>query len=180
MSKLVGTKGRSQRFDSIIRDHVLPMYQAAYRLLRNAEDAEDLVQDVLVKLYPRLDEVERIEALRPWLLRIVYHSYVDFLRKRQRSPVTVSDDVAILAVTHDVNEPQDMASRQETATRLSQAVEQLPEDQRALVDLHLVQGYTLSELVGVFDTPIGTLKARVHRVKKRLKKELADATFSSV
>jgi RNA polymerase sigma-70 factor (ECF subfamily) len=155
------------------------MYQAAYRLLRNIEDAEDLVQDVLVKLYPRLDEVERIEALRPWLLRIVYHSYVDFLRKRQRSPVTVSDDLPDLAATPDANEPQEMVSRQETATRLSQAVEQLPEDQRALVDLHLVQGYTLSELVGVFDAPIGTLKARVHRVKKRLKRDLADATFSS-
>ena len=155
------------------------MYKAAYRLLRNVEDAEDLVQDVLAKLYPRLDEVERIEALRPWLLRIVYHSYVDFLRKRQRSPVTVSDDLPDLAATPDANEPQEMVSRQETATRLSQAVEQLPEDQRALVDLHLVQGYTLSELVGVFDAPIGTLKARVHRVKKRLKRDLADATFSS-
>ena len=155
------------------------MYKAAYRLLRNVEDAEDLVQDVLAKLYPRLDEVERIEALRPWLLRIVYHSYVDFLRKRQRSPVTVSDDLPDLAATPDANEPQEMVSRQETATRLSQAVEQLPEDQRALVDLHLVQGYTLSELVGVFDAPIGTLKARVHSVKKRLKRDLADATFSS-
>lgn len=180
MSKLLGKGGQSQRFDAIIRDHVLPMYQSAYRLLRNTEDAEDLVQDVLVKLYPRLDEVEGIEALRPWLLRIVYHSYVDILRKRQRSPVTVADDAAIFSVADDSIDPQAIASRGEMATCLSDAVQLLPEDQRALVDLHLIQGYTLSELVSVFDAPIGTLKARVHRIKNRLKKELPNATFSSV
>lgn len=180
MKKWFDKGSRAERFDSVMRDQVMPMYQAAYRHLRNVEDAEDLVQDILTKLYPRLEEVESIEALRPWLDRIVYHSFVDFLRKQGRTPVTVEDDTAIDMARAENSSPEQAASRAETANRLNAAVERLPEDQRALVDLHLIQGYTLAELVSVFDAPLGTLKARVHRIKGRLKKELGVATFSSI
>ena len=129
MKKLFDKPSRAERFDSVMREQVMPMYQAAYRHLQNVEDAEDLVQDILTKLYPRLEEVEGIEALRPWLLRIVYHSFVDFLRKQGRTPMTVEDDTAIDMAPDESSNPELAASNTETANRLNAAVERLPEDQ---------------------------------------------------
>jgi len=177
---LSGRKDRAQQFDALIRPHVMPMYHTAYRLLRNAEDAEDLVQDVMTKLYPRLDDMAQVEALRPWLLRVVYHSYVDFLRRLDRSPKTLADENSLHAVADETSRPDTWSENEQLSSLLGDAVARLPEEQRALVDLHLVQGYTLQELASAFETPLGTLKAQVHRIKGKLRKELADATFSSV
>ncbi len=175
-----GRKTRAQQFETLIRPHVMAMYHTAYRLLRNADDAEDLVQDVMTKLYGRLDDMAQVEALRPWLLRVVYHSFVDFLRRQERSPRTIGEDDLLPAAADDTWNPEARSENEQLSARLADAVARLPEDQRALVDLHLVQGYTLQELASAFETPLGTLKAQVHRAKARLRKDLGDATFSSV
>ena len=174
----LGARKRSERFDSIIRPHVKPLYQAAYRLVRNRSDAEDLVQEVLVKAYKRLTEIERMENLRAWLLRVLYHQFVDLTRKHGRSPQTVSDDGLLAAQPDESQDPAELTAQRSTAAELGKAMAGLTADQRALLDLHIVQGYTLQELVAVFDAPLGTLKSRVHRIKVSLKKELLNATLS--
>jgi RNA polymerase sigma factor (sigma-70 family) len=180
-NNVFGRRQRAERFDRLIRPHVMIMYQSALRLLGDPHDAEDLVQDVLSKLYRRLSEVEKVEALRPWLLRVVYNAYVDFLRRQGRSPETVADDVAYEAAPERAEREPDLAYQQaELGAQLANAVAQLPEDQRAIVELHLVQGYTLQELAETLGTPLGTLKARVHRAKNKLRDKLDDATVSSV
>jgi RNA polymerase sigma factor (sigma-70 family) len=169
---------QAQRFDALVRPHADALYRFAFRLLRNRADAEDLVQDVLVKLYPRTGEMADIRDLKPWLLRIVYHQFVDVLRKRRRSAMTVSDMNA-LELADPAQEPEHRLAVSRDAQRIRDAVARLNRDQQLLVGLHLIDGYTLEEVADVLDVPLGTLKSRLHRTRAQLKKSLQLEPFGS-
>jgi RNA polymerase sigma factor (sigma-70 family) len=167
------SRTQSERFDELIRPHVMPLYSAAFRLLGNRADAEDLVQDVLIKLYPRTDSLMELRDLRPWLLRVLYHQFVDLTRRRARVPQTVSDDELMEALPDPEAGPDIVSSNADLSKKIADAIAQLPPAQRALVTLHILGGHTLEELTEVFEVPIGTLKSRLHRGKLALKERLA-------
>ena len=82
-------------FESLLAPHVDHLYRLAYRFTGNSHAAEDLVQDVLVKLYRMQGEIERLEKPRPWLARVLYHEYVD--RWRREDTITAEHTDALLA-----------------------------------------------------------------------------------
>jgi RNA polymerase sigma factor (sigma-70 family) len=168
---------RSQHFDALVRPHVMALYRFAYRLMRDRADAEDLVQDVLLKLYPRTNELAEVRDLKPWLLRVVYHQFVDVLRKRSRSAVSVSD-ATDLDVPDLAQEPEHCFDVSQMAARIRDAVQRLSRDQQVLVTLHLIDGYTLEEVAQVLDVPLGTLKSRLHRTRAQLRKILQLEPFA--
>ena len=78
MSKILKFSSRRDKlsaFEALIRPHVEPLYKLAYRFTNNAMEAEDLTQDLLVKLYPKVNELEKVEKLRPWLARVMYRMW---------------------------------------------------------------------------------------------------------
>jgi RNA polymerase sigma factor (sigma-70 family) len=154
-----------------VRPHVPALYRFAFRLLRDRADAEDLVQDVLTKLFPRTSEMAQVRDLRPWLLRVVYHQFVDDLRRRRRSAIHVSE-MNLLEVADPSQEPDLRASVSELGRRVRGAIAHLNREQQVLVALHLIDGMTLEEVTQVLDVPLGTLKSRLHRARAHLKKLL--------
>src|SRR5947209_19904760 len=74
-------------FEDLLRPQVEYLFRLAWRFTGSVADAEDLVQDVLLKLYPRTRQLVDIEQLRPWLARVLYREYVDLVRRRARSPI---------------------------------------------------------------------------------------------
>lgn len=154
-----------------MRPHVLALYRFAYRLLRHRADAEDLVQDVLAKLYPQTKQMAQVRDLRPWLMRVVYHQFIDLTRKRSRAVVTLSD-ANLEAVVDPTQEPDHQAGVAEISDRVRVAVGRLRRDQQLLVGLHLVDGFTLDEVAQMLDVPLGTLKSRLHRTRAELKRLL--------
>ena len=91
-----GGDSESDRFAALIRQHYEALYRAAYRLTRSPTDAEDLVQEVCVRAYPYIDEVEGLEQPRSWLLRVLYRRFVDLHRRYERSHVrAIGDDEEI-------------------------------------------------------------------------------------
>src|SRR5215510_12241351 len=83
------TRPDEVNFDDLMRPQVEYLYRLAWRFTANVADAEDLVQDVLLKLFPRTQEMLAIQKLRLWLARVLYHQYVDSVRQRARSPALV-------------------------------------------------------------------------------------------
>src|SRR6266853_294592 len=148
-------------FEDLLRPQVEYLYRLAWRFTGSVADAEDLVQDVLIKLFPRTKELLEIERLRPWLARVLYHQYVDSVRQRARSPV--------VELVTDESEDNPLDALPETKDG--------PE-QRAVVAMHDVEGYTLEELAKVLETPLGTLKSRLHRARQRLRALLPMEPFS--
>lgn len=159
-------------FARLVSPHVDHLYRLAFRFTNNSQDAEDLVQELLAKLFPRTREIREIERLRPWLDRILYRMFVDRIRYDQRRPVSDCekndpDEFAGLG-----NNPEFDLEQKLTRERLQAAYAQLNEDHRALLAMHDIEGYTLLELESMLDTPIGTLKSRLHRARNQLRKNL--------
>src|SRR6185436_20677356 len=74
-------------FDLLMRGHVRPLYRYAYRWTGDVDQAEDLVQETLARLFSELPRLREIEQIRPWAARVMYRIFVDWLRRANRSPV---------------------------------------------------------------------------------------------
>jgi RNA polymerase sigma-70 factor (ECF subfamily) len=171
LNLFMGPSAQSE-FERLVAPHVDHLYRLAYRFTGNAQDAEDLVQDLLVKLFPRLQEIKDIEKLRPWLDRVLYRMFVDRIRQNQRRPIADADEIDPDEIARSDGNPETDLEQQLTQERLQAAYTRLNEDHRALLAMHDIEGYTLLELESMLDTPIGTLKSRLHRARKRLRENL--------
>ena len=168
-------------FDRLLRDHIPALYRSAYRWTGSVDRAEDLVQQLLVRLYPRLAELRALEQVRPWALRVMYRIFVDELRRTRSSPVQFGSDTGEgdAAGAEDEAwldpgpEPAELVEQQITQERLLRAWEQLGEEHRAVLSMHDIEDYTLPELAQIMDIPLGTLKSRLHRARARLRELLA-------
>lgn len=162
-------KLRRRVFETLLRPHLDKLYRQAYWLTRNRQDAEDIVQDVLVKLYPRCDELSAIEKLGPWLARVLHRTFIDSYRSKQR--------MALHVVTADKPEdlPQAAAGTTDspaTIIDIQAGLERLNADQRLVILLHDAEGYSLVELERILGVPVGTLKSRLHRGRAQLREFL--------
>ncbi|MFO8155537.1 MAG: sigma-70 family RNA polymerase sigma factor, partial [Thiohalospira sp.] len=161
--------------------HVPALYRIAHRYTGSADEAEDLVQELLTRLYPRRRELAEVRVLRPWLLRSLHNLHVDRVRREARRPgdrPAESAEGGAVDVEHlsgDAPTPEELAAGQWTTRQLQAALDALNTDQRAVVVLHDVEGHTLEELASILETPVGTLKSRLHRARGRLRERLIDA-----
>jgi len=162
------------RFTTLLRPHLDGLYQLAYRFCQNRDDAEDLVQDLLIKVYPRLDELESIENLKSWLATVLRHIFLDNLRRYKRSPIHLAteDDSVLESLSSNNEEPAQISEKTREFNKIQDGLMQLNEDQRVLLVLHDMEGYKLIELESMLDIPIGTLKSRIHRARARLREIL--------
>ena len=170
-------RGSEVSFEELLAPHVDPLYRLAYRFTGKQHDAEDLVQELLIKLYPRHKELLKVESLRPWLTRALYNLFVDGVRSRNRSPIEHGYDEFMDQQSSSDLGPLQSLSRESLQQQISDALDMLPEEQRNVLILHDIEAYTLSELAEIFETPIGTLKSRLHRSREKLKKLLLAGTF---
>lgn len=161
-----------QSFDRLVRPHFDALYRAAYRLVRNREDAEDLVQDACLRACANLDDLERASAPKAWLLSVQYRVFVDSHRRRRRSPFAgppgANSPPPVAAEQPGVDEFVDGLSSQ---AQLQSAWECLDKEQRALLALH-AEGYSLAELEVITGASRNAISARLHRARSRLAKHL--------
>ena len=174
-------------FDGLMREHVAALYRSAFRWTGSVDRAEDLVQDLLIRLYPRLGELREIDRIRPWAMRVRYRLFVDPLRRERASPVQfgIDPDPADAEIEEraefiDPNPgPAELTERQLSQDRIAAAWAQLVEEHRVVLSLHDIEGYSLVELSETIDVPVGTLKSRLHRARARLRELLTTERFSS-
>jgi len=162
-------------FERALQPHLDTLRRLALRLTGSAEDAEDLMQEFLTRLYPRAGKVMAVEQLRPWLMRVLYRQFVDRWRRRRADPVIEDDTEPDDRAGDAIDMPDAVFDRQLTAERLQAALDRLPAPQRELVILHDVEGYTLPEVAQILEVSLGTLKSRLHRARRRVRDMLVSA-----
>jgi RNA polymerase sigma factor (sigma-70 family) len=178
----LGTEDWGREFDRLLRPLVPVLFQQAFRWTAARDQAEDLVQELMLRLYPRLPELRRLDRLQPWALRVMYRIFVDQHRRARNSPVRPMHEVSDAETAADnpaeqfpdgSPEPPELVERELVAERLEAAWLRLGEDHRVVVAMHDVEGYRLEELADILDIPTGTVKSRLHRARARLRALLA-------
>jgi RNA polymerase sigma-70 factor (ECF subfamily) len=172
-----------KRFDALVRPHFNALYAAARRLTRSPHDAEDLVQEVCLKAIGRLDELERIEFSRAWLLKVLYHEFIDGKRRNERSPVSIAGTGAETDEPDRTPaasaQPDELVDREQNIGRIQRAMRLLNPEQCALVVMHDVEGYSIDELCKLNGAPAGTVKAQLHRTRVKLGRLLAGGAMAA-
>ena len=157
------------RFTELMQPHFDALYMAAQRMTRSAADAEDLVQDVCLKAHTHIEELEKVEYQRAWLLKILYHRFIDIQRTRERSPVDMAETGADSNdpdfMGRDGSRPDDLVEREKRLETIFRAMEILGHEASSLLALHDIEGFSLEELRQVTGLPEGTLKSRLHRTR---------------
>lgn len=150
------------RFEALVCPHYETLYRTAWRWTRSTEDAEDLVQETLVRAYPRVSELERLDKPRSWLIRVMYRLFVDATRRHDRRKVVPLDAVAA-ELASELPGPEESTERARNAERVALVWGRMDRENRALLALHDIEGYTLAELMEMTGLKEGTLKSRLHR-----------------
>lgn len=173
MASLLNFRRRRQRdlFEAIVGPHFESLFASARRLTRTAQDAEDLVQDSCIKAYLNLDELAAMEHPRAWLLRVLYHEFIDRQRAEHRS-ATGSADAEIDAAEQPAEEPhlqpEAQVERMQQVERVLGAMALLDKRQCALLAMHDVEGLSIAELSELTGLPENTVKSQLFRTRARL------------
>lgn len=173
--KLIPFRSQTGGFEALLAPYVEPLYRLAYRFVGSRHDAEDLVQELLVRLYPKYGELKKVKELRPWLARSLRNLHIDRIRSRQRSALGNSDpgsDTLLETITDTYPGPESSAEQNDRTQQLTQALGQLSEEHRTVIIMHDMEEYTLPELAEVFELPLGTMKSRLHRARQNLREAL--------
>ena len=159
------------------------LYAGALRMTRNPADAEDLVQETMLRAYRSFDRFEPGTNLKAWLFRIMTNAYINTYRKRQREPLKVSqDDIEDFDLYQELKNhdpaysatPESIVLDNLLDSDITQAIDDLPEQFRMAVILSDLEGFTYAEMADIMDVPMGTVMSRLHRGRKTLQKRLLD------
>jgi len=167
------------RFQSEAMPLLPGLYAAAYRLTRNAADAEDLVQETYLRAFRGFHQFEPGTNLKAWLYRILTNTFINSYRKKQREPQTVSDEEVEDWYLYSKMADEGFEPSAETSVieslpdeEVQEALSSLPEQFRVAVLLADVEGFSYKEIAEMTGVPIGTVMSRLHRGRKALEKRL--------
>ncbi len=171
--------GDAAAFGQLVEAYEKRVFNLAYRMVGNREDAADLAQEALVRAYKAMRRFREQAQFSTWLYRIVVNVCLDHQRSKLRHP-TVSLDEPVAGddgniprqIEADVLDPSAEYERIETQQTVHRAIGRLAEDHRTVVVLRDIQGMAYEEIADVLGIALGTVKSRLNRARMALKDEL--------
>ncbi len=172
-------EGDITAFDELVGRYEKQVYNFAYRMTGNYDDASDIASEAFIKVYNAIDTFRGEANFSTWLFRIVTNLYLDE-RKRSKAHLNVPLDEYIdleeSSVTRQIEDPspgpQELLEAGERAEVLARAIYDLPDYQRVMVLLFHTQGKSYEEIAEITELPIGTVKSRLNRARLALKEKL--------
>jgi len=172
--------GRRQEFEDVVLVHLDSLYNGALRMTRNREDAQDLVQDTVLKAFRFFDKFEQGTNIRAWLFTILTNTYINRYRKKARQPAMVEFEEGRTKIKdHPFRDPIEIAASGQAQAMLElldddvkAALDSLPDDFRIVVLLADLEGFSYKEIAEIVGCPLGTVMSRLYRGRRTLRKKL--------
>lgn len=167
-------------FEKELLPHMQALYNFAYHLVGNEDDANDLVQETFLKAYRFINSYEKGTNAKAWLFKILKNAFINEYRKKTKRPGQVDyEDVLSYHEADDVTYVGSLDLRQEVyqdmmGDEVTRALNALPIEFRTVILLCDVEGFTYEEIAKIIDIPIGTVRSRLFRARNMLKEKLRE------
>jgi RNA polymerase sigma-70 factor (ECF subfamily) len=169
-----------RNFEAAAMPYLDALYNTAYRMTRNSQDAEDLVQETYLKAYKYYDKFEEGTNLKAWLFKILKNTFINSYRKAQLQPPQsdfadieesfesqISEDAS-----RQIRNPEEELLENVLDEDVQRAVDQLPQDYRMVVLLADLEGFSYKEISEILEIPVGTVMSRLYRGRRLLEDAL--------
>jgi len=174
-------QGDMEAFEILVIRYQNKVYSLAFNMLRNETDATDLCQESFVRAWKSIQRFKQDSAFYTWMYRITTNLCIDFVRKRNRRPITPIDDVVDIE-TNAVGDtppstnpqPTDEVHRRELGQQIAAAMEELTPEHRAVIQLREFEGLDYTDIAKSVGCTLGTVMSRLHYARKHLMKLLKD------
>ncbi len=165
-------------FENEFLPHIHSIYNFAYRITFNEDDAKDLVQETYLKAFRFIDSFQKGTNAKAWLFRILKNSFINEFRKKSKEPAKVDyQEVETYYNSDEIDQPitSDLrveAIKEKIGDEVSVALNSLDIDFRTVIILCDLEGFTYEEMAKILDIPIGTVRSRLHRARNLLRDKL--------
>lgn len=167
--------GNPAAFEELISSYEKLIFNASYRMMGNTQDAEDISQEVIIKVYKNLAACKSAAAFKSWLFRIINNSCIDEMRRRKGKTAlsldaSQNDGESYIEnpVLRDDITPESEYLRKDTNKKIQQAIDNLPPDYKAVIVMRDINGMSYEEIAEVLALSMGTVKSRIARGRKKL------------
>jgi RNA polymerase sigma-70 factor (ECF subfamily) len=170
--------GSIEAYTELLNRYTQKVHNLAVRITRNAEDAEEVLQDVFITVYRKIDKFEGKSAFSSWLYRITANTAFMKLRKRKQSVAVSLEEMSqpardnIVSDRSDLSDTNVMCSKHELRDEIERAVAKLPEEYRIIFVLRDIDGLSNQEVGGILSLSVPAVKSRLHRSRLMLRKRL--------
>ena len=172
-------QGDLAAFNELVKKYEKQVYNFAYRLTGNYDDANDIAQEAFLRVYNAIGSFRGDASFTTWLFRITTNVFLDDRKRARAHPHASLDEYMELdesSVARQIEDPspspEAITEEKERAQILQKAIHSLPEYQRAMVNLYHTQQKSYEEIAEIMDLPLGTVKSRLNRARLALKEKL--------
>ncbi len=171
-------QGETRAFDRLVQEHYVLVYNTAYRMLGNPDQAEDATLEAFARAYRSLDRFRGDSSFSTWLYRIVTNVCLDYLRSPAQQAVSLDegrgeDGDLTWEVPDESQNPASAALQHRRQHLVHQALQRLSSEHRAVLVLYDLNGFSYEEVGSILGVPVGTVKSRLNRARHALREELA-------
>jgi RNA polymerase sigma-70 factor (ECF subfamily) len=172
-------KGDIEAFEKLIEDYQTKVFNIAFRMIGNYDDASDLAQEVFLRVYKSLKGFKEQSSFSTWIYSITKNVCLDEIRRRKNKNVVYLDedirlndgDVARQLESRD-DTPEETAERNELRRQINDVINKLNDEHRMVIILRDIQGFSYEEIGEITGCPEGTVKSRINRARKLLREML--------
>ena len=170
------SRGDAAAFNRLMEQHERRMYAVALRMCGNREDAQDCLQEAMLRVYRAIGGFKGQSSFSTWVYRITMNTCLDELRRKKNRQSTSLDSLLDMgwSPSDDTNAPEKQAIRSELRRNLNRAIQELPEEMRSAVVLRDIQGFSYEEIAHMLEINVGTIKSRISRGREKLREKMKE------
>lgn len=176
-------KGDVKAFEKIVEDYQSVVYSVAYRYAENSQDAADMAQEVFIKMFKNINSFQDKSKLSTWIYRVATNMCLDMVKKESRNLIAYSFDegyedkdgsTLYNGIADDALQPDEILEKAEIRDAVNLAISKLSDKYKTVIILRDIEGLHYDEIAEIVDCSVGTVKSRISRGRKNLRKILLE------